>query len=432
MPKVAFITLGCKVNQFETETLEGLFLAKGYEIVAFEEKADVYVINTCSVTHLGEKKSRQYIRRANRLNPEAVVAVTGCYAQVAADQVAAIDGVDVIIGTQNRQGIVELVETASKHEAKLNVVTNIMDADAFEEIPLFSMPGRTRAFLKIQEGCTNFCTYCIIPYARGPLRSRPLSGILSEVEKLTSAGFQEIVLTGIHLGAYGRDLAEPVTLTDVMKAITELPDVVRLRLSSLESIEVSPEMVELLKANNKLCRHLHLPLQSGSNTILKAMNRHYTTSEYSELIGRILTEIPDLALSTDLIVGFPGETDQLFAETVSFVEKMPFSKMHIFPYSKRIGTPAADFAGQIPEEIKKERVHVIQQIAEKKAAIYAKQFVGQTVNVLFETWQDGVLEGHTEHYLKVYMPSDKDLTGTIQAVTATELWRDGLLGSQDF
>lgn len=429
MPKVAFITLGCKVNQFETETLEGLFLERHYEIVGFHEIADVYVINTCSVTHLGEKKSRQYIRRAKRLNPVAVVAVTGCYAQIAADEVAAMTGVDVVLGTQNRQGIVDLVEAAVQEHKKINVVTNIMEAKAFEEIPLLAMPGRQRAFLKIQEGCTNFCSYCIIPYTRGPLRSRPLAGILSEMNKFVAAGFKEVVLTGIHLGAYGRDLADDLTLTDVVKALAEVDGVMRIRLGSLESIEVTAEMIHLLQVHPKLCRHLHLPLQSGSNRILKGMNRPYTTTEYQRLIENIVSKVPDIAISTDLIVGFPGETEELFHETIEFVREMKFSKMHIFPYSKREGTPAATFFDQVPEEVKKERAHVMQELASDLAAQYAARFIGKVLPVLFETYDNGYSGGHTENYLKVLAPTpDDSLIGTITPVVITNLTSDGVQG----
>lgn len=429
MPKVAFITLGCKVNQFETETLEGLFAARHYEIVGFDEIADVYVINTCSVTHLGEKKSRQFIRRANRLNPAAVVAVTGCYAQIAAAEVAAIEGVDVIVGTQNRQGIVDLVESAAANHTKFNVVTSIMNASAFEEIPLLSMPSRQRAFLKIQEGCTNFCTYCIIPYTRGPLRSRPLDGLLREVRKLVAARFKEIVLTGIHLGAYGRDLIDDVTLVDAVQAVADVEGVVRIRLSSLESNEVSAEMIELLKHNAKLCHHLHLPLQSGSNRLLQSMNRSYTTAEYHNLIENIVGAVPDIAISTDVIVGFPGETEELFRETMDFVRDMKFSKMHIFPYSQRVGTPAANFPGQVPEKVKKERAHLLQVLAAEMSAQYASRFIGKTLPVLLETYNNGSSEGHSENYLKVTVAvDDESAIGMIKNVLLTGATVDGLQG----
>lgn len=426
MPRVAFTTLGCKVNQFETEVMEGLFAQRGYEIVAFDAVADVYVINTCSVTHLGERKSRQLIRRAIRLNPAAVVAVAGCYAQVSPEEVEAMEGVSVIVGTQERQRIVELVEEAAHSRRTVNAVHDIMQADTFEDIPLFSAPGRTRAFLKIQEGCTNFCTYCIIPYARGPLRSRPLASVRSEGEKLVAAGFKEIVLTGIHLGAYGRDLAAQISLVDAVKELLAIDGLARLRLSSLESIEVSPELITLMQQDERLCAHLHLPLQAGDDAILKAMNRHYDLAEYRQLIAGIQAAVPGIAVSTDLIVGFPGETDEHFANALQFVKEMDFSRMHIFPYSKRSGTPAAGFPNQVPEEVKKERVHAMQALAETKAAAFAERFIGQEVAVLWETETDGVIDGLTGNYIRVYASAESLKVGSISRVRLEKRHRDGL------
>ncbi|MPL63345.1 Threonylcarbamoyladenosine tRNA methylthiotransferase MtaB [bioreactor metagenome] len=428
MPSVAFTTLGCKVNQFETEVMEGLFKQKGYNIVSFAQKADVYVINTCSVTHLGEKKSRQVIRRANRLNLEAVIAVTGCYAQVSPEEVQAIEGVDVIAGTRERSRIVELVEEAARSKNKVNAVTNIMTADTFEDIPLHNMPGRTRVFLKIQEGCANFCTYCIIPYARGPLRSRPLESIVAEAQKLVAAGFKEIVLTGIHLGAYGHDFGSGVSLVDAVRAVLERTALLRLRLGSLESIEISDELIELMRQEPRFCQHLHLPLQAGDNSVLKAMNRHYTTEEYRQLIEAIRRQIPDIAISTDIIVGFPGETDQMFESAVQFVDSMNFSRIHIFPYSRRSGTPAADYPNQVSEEDKKHRAHVMGELAYRKTAEFERRFIGKEVTVLFETASSDFLDGLNDHYTRVYAKGDENLAGSIVKVKLEKQYRDGLFG----
>ena len=309
------------------------------------------------------------------------------------------------------------------------MVTSILAASVFEEIQLLSMPSRQRAFLKIQEGCTNFCSYCIIPYTRGPLRSRPLAGLLREVHKLADAQFKEIVLTGIHLGAYGRDLIDGVTLADVVQAVSDVDGVVRIRLGSLESIEVSVEMIELFKYNTKLCHHLHLPLQSGSNQILRSMNRPYTTAEYRSLITNILSAVPDIAISTDVIVGFPGETEELFLETMEFVRDMKFSKMHFFPYSQRGGTQAADFSCQVPEEVKKVRAHLMNELATEMSVNYAKRFISKTLPVLLETYGDGCSEGHTENYLKVTVATtDDSAVGTIKNVLLTGITVDGLQG----
>ena len=432
MSKVAFMTLGCKVNQADTEAMQGLFVARGYEVVSFESVADVYVLNTCSVTHLGERKSRQCIRRAIRTNPEAVVAVTGCYAQVAAAEVAAISGVDLIVGTQDRQRIVDLVEQAAKEDGQVQAVGNIMEVDAFEEMPLAEeAPGRTRAFLKIQEGCENYCTYCIIPYARGRLRSRSLESVRREAAKLIRQGFAEIVLTGIHLGAYGREWQdEKRTLAAAVREILALPDLGRLRISSMESIEVEPELLQIMSRDARLCPHLHLPLQGGDDRLLQAMNRHYTTADFAAQAAEIRDLLPDIAISTDIIVGFPGETEEMFANSLAFVENLSFAKVHVFPYSRRAGTPAASFVQQVPEDVKKERAQRMQDVALKSAARFAAAFVGRTMEVLFEhPGPDGRPTGLTGNYLRVKLPSQtEDLAGRMLAVRLLEVREDWLEG----
>ena len=428
-PKVALTTLGCKVNQFETETMEGLFKQKGYEIVPFTEAADYYIINTCSVTNLGERKSRQLIRRAHRQNEKAIIAVTGCYSQVAPDQVKAIEGVRVVLGTRERSHIVEYVEQAAREDGILDEITDVMKSRDFEDIPLYDVPQRTRAFLKIQEGCENFCTYCIIPYARGPLKSRHPESVRAEAEKLIKMGFKEIVLTGIHLGAYGRDLEDDVTLADAARAVLEIPgnELRRLRLGSLESIELSPELFELIRSDKRFAKHLHLPLQAGSDAVLKAMNRHYDKAEFAKLIQHVEEEVPGIAISTDIIVGFPGETEKMFQEGLDFVEKMNFSRMHVFPYSKRDGTPAARRTDQIPSDVKKERAHRMQSLAQSKTQEFEKGFLGRTMDVLFETNTDGEWDGLTENYIRVY--TDGTVSGgEIYPVKLEKLYKDGIWG----
>jgi threonylcarbamoyladenosine tRNA methylthiotransferase MtaB len=428
MPKVAFTTLGCKVNQFETETMEGLFKARGYEVVAFDQPADVYVVNTCSVTHLGERKSRQLIRRAARTAPGATVVVTGCYAQVSPGEVEAIEGVDVIVGTQDRQRIVDLTEEAAASHWQIRAVGDIMAADEFEDIPLFAAPGRTRAFLKIQEGCANFCTYCIIPYARGPLRSRPLASIGREAAKFVAAGFQEIVLTGIHLGAYGQDLGGAATLTDAVRTVLAVAGVARVRLGSLESIEVSDGLIALMLEDERLCPHLHLPLQAGDDAVLAAMNRHYTAAEYRELVRDIQDRVPDIAVTTDIIVGFPGETAEQFANTLAFAADMDFARIHVFPYSRRKGTPAASFPGQVAEVEKKRRAEALQALADRQAAAFHARFVGRELAVLFEPAAGGGIEGLTGNYLRVYVDGDRSLARQLRRVRLRGLRGDGLWG----
>ena len=427
MSTVAFITLGCKVNQFETESMEGLFKQSGYDIVPSTNAADVYVINTCSVTSFGDKKSRQLIRRVQRLNPKAVIAVTGCYSQAAPDEVKAIEGVRVVLGTSDRANIVNYVEQAMEEDGVIDKVDDIMKAREFEDIPLYEMPARTRAFLKIQEGCTNFCSYCIIPYTRGPLRSRKLESIRSEAQKLLDHGFKEIVLTGIHLGAYGKDFKDGTSLYDAAKAVLELPGLRRLRLSSLESIELSPGLLELIKTNPKFSHHLHLPLQAGSDEVLKKMNRHYNRDEFTALIKNVKKSVPGVAISTDVIVGFPGETEEMFAESLEYIKTLGFARMHVFPYSPRTGTPAAKLPDQVPEPVKKERVHRLQSLAQEMANDFHSQYLGTVQEVLFETNNDGITDGLTDTYIRVYT-DDEVKTGELYKVRLEKLYKDGVYG----
>jgi len=428
VPRVALATLGCKVNQFETESMEGLFKQAGYDIVPFEQQAEVYVINTCSVTSMSDRKSRQMVRRAQHANPQAIIAVCGCYAQVSPEDVKGIEGVRVVLGTKERAHIVDYVEQAAREDGVvLDAVGDIMQAHTFEDIPLYDMPQRTRAFLKIEDGCENFCSYCIIPYARGPVKSRQPEAVRREAEKLVAAGFKEIVLTGIHLGAYGRDLAEDVRLVDACRAVLAVPGLRRLRLGSLESLELSPELFALIREDARFCPHLHLPLQAGSDAILQAMNRHYDTAEFARLIANVEREVPGIAVSTDIIVGFPGETEELFQESLDFVARMNFARMHVFPYSRRAGTPAAARKDQVPEPVKKERVHRMQALAARKSEEFHRMFLGQTLDVLFETTTDGITDGLTNNYVRVYTDQSV-VNGDIYAVKMEKRYKDGLWG----
>ncbi len=424
---VAFMTLGCKVNQYETETMEGLFRQAGYRVVPFTEPANVYIVNTCSVTMLGEKKSRQLVRRAQRQNEAALIAVTGCYAQLAPDVVGTLPGVRLIVGTQDRGRIVELVEEAAAGSEVLRDVGDIMAADTFEDIPLFAAPERTRAFLKIQEGCQNFCTFCIIPYTRGPLRSRALASVRREAEKLVAAGFREIVLTGIHLGAYGRDLTGTVTLADAVRTVLEIDGLQRLRLGSLESVELTPALFTLLRDDRRFARHLHLPLQAGSDAVLREMHRFYDTAGYERLLAQIREEVPGIAISTDIIVGFPGETEEMFQESLAFVRRQKFARVHVFPYSRRPATPAAARSDQVPHPVRRERVKMMQALADEMAADYHGKFIGTIVPVLFETQHEGVADGLTDTYIRVYTKGTVKV-GEITAMRLLRLYQDGLWG----
>lgn len=429
--RVAFTTLGCKVNQYESAALEELFRRRGYRVVDFEQPADVYVINTCTVTHLGDRKSRQLIRRAARANPEAVVAVTGCYAQTAPDEVLQIEGVDLVVGAGNRAGLVDLVEKTVKG-CKQAVVDDVLSCREFEELPGEALQGRVRAFLKIQEGCQNFCSYCIVPYARGPLRSRPPESVLAGARELLDRGFKEIVLTGIHTGAYGREPGGRMGLVELLSELAALPGLARLRLSSLEPHDVTPELLRLLASGPPFCRHLHVPLQSGDDTILKSMRRTYDTAFFRRLVAQIREQIPAAGITTDVMVGFPGETGAHFANTLDFVSEMEFSGLHVFKYSPRRGTPAAEFPDQVAPSVKEERSRRLIALGNQLAGRFAARFCGQTVEVLAEHPVPGngdkKMEGLTDNYVRVTFTGPVNLRGQLVRVKATALCGTGLAG----
>lgn len=432
MAKIAFYTLGCKVNQADTASMENLFLRSGHQLVSFDGEADVYIINTCVVTNTGQRKSRQTIHRAIRKNPNALIVVTGCYPQTAAEEVKAIAGVDMIIGNQDRAQIVQLVEERLAHRQTdtLDAVHKLTASTAFEEMAAGDITDKTRAFLKIQEGCNQFCTYCIIPYARGPLRSRSLESIRTETQRLISAGFKEIVLIGIHLGCYGKENPNGPTLYDAVKTVLEVPGVQRLRLGSLESVEVEPRLLTLMQEDARFCRHLHLPLQSGCDKILQGMHRPYTTAKFKTLLADIKTRVPDIAITTDIIVGFPGETEADFETTCKFAESCGFSKMHIFPFSARKGTPAEKFAGAVTEAVKKERADILGKIDETMHKAFLQAMVGQTAEVLFEQPAgEDYFEGLTGNYQRVFVKSGGlNLGGEILPVKITAFDGEKLLG----
>lgn len=432
MAKIAFYTLGCKVNQADTASMENLFLRSGHQLVSFDGEADVYIINTCVVTNTGQRKSRQTIHRAIRKNPNALIVVTGCYPQTAAEEVKAIAGVDMIIGNQDRAQIVQLVEERLAHRQTdtLDAVHKLTASTAFEEMAAGDITDKTRAFLKIQEGCNQFCTYCIIPYARGPLRSRSLESIHTETQRLISAGFKEIVLIGIHLGCYGKENPDGPTLYDAVKTVLDVPGVQRLRLGSLESVEVEPRLLTLMQEDARFCRHLHLPLQSGCDKTLQAMHRPYTTAKFQTLLADIKTKVPDIAITTDVIVGFPGETEADFETTCKFAESCGFSKMHIFPFSARKGTPAEKFAGAVTEAVKKERADILGKIDETMHKTFLQAMVGQNAEVLFEQPAgEDYFEGLTGNYQRVFVKcGGRNLGGEILPVKITAFDGEKLLG----
>jgi threonylcarbamoyladenosine tRNA methylthiotransferase MtaB len=424
MATVAFHTLGCKVNHYETEAIWQLFKQEGYERVDFESISDVYIINTCTVTNTGDKKSRQVIRRAVRTNPDAVICVTGCYAQTSPAEIMAIPGVDVVVGTQDRIKMLEYIEQYKLERQPINGVGNIMKSRIYEELDVPSFTDRTRASLKIQEGCNNFCTFCIIPWARGLMRSRDPKEVIRQAQQLVDAGYQEIVLTGIHTGGYGEDMKD-YNLAQLLRDLETVIGLKRLRISSIEASQITDEVIEVIKHSTIVVSHLHIPLQSGSNSVLKRMRRKYTMEFFGERLDRLKEVLPRLAVTSDVIVGFPGETEEEFMETFNFINDHKFSELHVFPYSKRTGTPAARMEDQVDEEVKNERVHRLISLSDQLAKEYASQFEDEVVEVIPEEVSkdeanSGFLIGYTDNYMKVVFSGTEDMIGKIVKVKITK------------
>ena len=422
MPTVAFYTLGCKVNHYETEGIWNMFKEHGYERVDFDRISDVYVINTCTVTNTGDKKSRQIIRRAVRKNPDAIVCVTGCYAQTSPGEVLEIPGVDVVVGTQNRKKMIQLIEEHKKTRLPVNGVSNIMTSKVFEEMDVPEFTDRTRASLKIQEGCNNFCTFCIIPWSRGLLRSRKPENVIEQAQKLVDAGYKEIVLTGIHTAGYGEDMKDYHFANLLEDLEAKVDGLKRIRISSIEASQITDEVIEVLDKSKKIVRHLHIPLQSGSNTVLQRMRRKYSAEFYEEKVNKIKKALPGLAITSDVIVGFPGETEEEFLETYEFVQKIGYSELHVFPFSRRTGTPAARMDNQVPDEIKEQRVQKMIDLSEKLAKQYAAKYENTVLEVIPEekSSSKGSLVGYTDNYLKVQFEGPEELIGSIVRVKITK------------
>ena len=424
--KIAIATLGCKVNQYETQALEGELARRGHVLVPFEAQADAYIVNTCSVTAVGDQKSRQLVRRARRLHPEAVVAVCGCYSQTHPEEARAL-GADLVAGSGDRMGFLSLLEELFQKRSPRFAVDDALSRRAFEVLPPGGLEGRTRAMLKVEDGCTNFCSYCIIPYARGPVRSLPLDAAAEQAAALAAQGFREIVLTGIELSSWGRDLPGRPSLLRLLEAVCAAAPGLRLRLGSLEPRTITPEFAAGLARLPQLCPHFHLSLQSGCDDTLRRMNRKYDSARYYESVELLRDNFPQPGLTTDLIVGFPGETEADFQASLDFVEKCRFSALHVFPYSPRPGTPAAQMPGQLPQEEKKRRVHLASALAERLRRAYLEGLVGQSLPVLFEEEKDGLWHGHAPNYVDVYAPGE-GLHNLVRPVLLTALHRDGLLG----
>lgn len=431
MKKAASFALGCKVNQYESEAIAELFAEKGYEIVGIDEEADVYVINTCTVTNFGDKKSRQLIRKVKRQNENAIVAVVGCYAQTAPKELMEIAGVNLVIGTKDRAQIVEMVEQYDRANGVENHVSDIMKERVFEPLSIQKLANRTRAYLKIQDGCSQYCSYCIIPYARGPIRSREPQEVVAEVKRLAENGFKEVVLTGIHVASYGKDRRN-TSLLDILKQVHEVEGIERIRFSSIEPNVVTEEFAQTMAALPKVCDHFHLSLQSGCDKTLKEMNRKYDTEKYRQAAATLRKYLPKVALTTDIIVGFPGETEEDFRESYAFAEEIGFAKIHVFPYSPKRGTPAAARKDQLLNAVKAERSHTLIQLSDKMAAEFLVDAVGTDAEVLYErAVGDGIYEGHTTNYMKVHGRSEVDLTNRICKTHITRAEGEMLFGDAE-
>ena len=406
--RVAITTLGCKVNQYESSALAGKFEERGYEVVPFAAEADVYVINTCTVTGRSDYQSRQLIRRAARRNPGAIIAVTGCYAQVAPQELEPMPEVTLVAGSAEKMTLPERIDAlaGSRHEIQVGDIGQVKEMD-FHAAPAF--PGHTRAFLKIQDGCDASCSYCIVPRARGTSRSLPLQDALEEIRSLGRSGYREIVLTGIHMGLYGKDLVPSVRLLDILRVVEEEASVQRLRLSSLEPAEVTDDLIAFAAGSRVLCPHFHIPLQSGDNGILSAMKRNYDRAFFERLIDKIHTNVPRAAIGIDVMTGFPGEDENAFRNTFGLIEALPVTYLHVFPYSKRPGTPAAVMAGQIGGKTKKERAGRLRQLGTRKKEAFARSFVGSEMTVLIEGKEGkgtNSMQGLTDNYLTVRIDRD--------------------------
>ena len=427
--KFAFYTLGCKTNQYETQAMEHLLLEKGHEIGSFEEACDGYVINTCSVTAVADKKNRAVIRRCRRDNPQAVIAVCGCYSQHDPEAVRAL-GIDVIGGSGQRQAFVEMLLDAAgekRHEEQLD---NALGRREFECLPAGGLEERTRAMLKVQDGCVNFCTYCIIPYTRGPIRSAPLEVAVAQAKELALRGYREIVLTGIEIAGWGQDQPGKPELALLVEEICKAVPDLRIRLGSLEPRVVTEDFCRRLSVFPNLCPQFHLSMQSGSDTVLSRMKRKYDTARYYQSVELLRKFFPECAVTTDMIVAFPGETEEEFAESLAFIRKCAFADMHIFPYSRRPGTPADKMPGQHNNATKETRSRAAIALAEEMSRAYREGFVGRTLEVLFEEREGEFYTGHAPNYIKVYARGE-NLHNEIRTVTVLEVYRDGVIGRLD-
>lgn len=428
MKKVAFYTLGCKVNQYETNAMIERFIKENYEIVDFEELSDIYVINTCTVTNMSDRKSRQIIRRVKQINPNSILVVTGCYAQVASKELEKIEEIDLIVGNTEKKDIVNIVENYKKDISSKYEISDINNQKEFVDFGTTTYTEKTRAVIKVQDGCNNFCSYCIIPYAKGRVRSRKVESVIDEIKSIAQKGIQEVVITGIHVASYGLDFKDKnIRLIDLLEEINKVEGIKRIRLGSLEPNIITDEFVERLKKVDKICDHFHLSLQSGCTETLKRMNRKYTTEDFEKVVERLRNAFPNVALTTDIIVGFPDETDEEFNTTYEYLKRIKFYKMHVFKYSQRKGTRAAVMPNQIDGNIKEERSHKLIELSNKNEEEFLDRYIGKEVYVLFEQKEGEYIKGHTSNYLVVKV-KEKGLENKILKVKIQKREYDELIG----
>jgi len=427
------ITLGCKVNQYESAFIEESLIDRGCQKVNQDTKAELVVINACIVTATASYQSRQAVRRAIRENPQAIIAVVGCYGQVFPDELSKINGVDLIVGNKGKSALPELLVNAIHHNPPLIAMEDFAASETFEQIPVKSFSKRTRAFLKIQDGCQSFCTYCIVPMARGPLRSLEPDNAITILKDLEKNDYREIVLTGIHLGKYGSDLNNGINLTQLLVEIGKNTPGLRIRLSSLKPTEIKTELIELMASSNWLCRHFHISLQSGDDSVLKRMNRHYTARMFIKLIDDIHRLVPEVSIGVDVLVGFPGESERSFNNTFELLKDLPVSYLHVFPYSRREGTAAAQFSDHLDQKTIKERAFLLRSLDKEKRRIFRDSLVGQTFLVLAEGWaprERNLILGLSDNYVRFYFPSESLIKNKMVKVRAKNVTEQGIIAQQ--
>ncbi len=429
--KVALYTLGCRVNSYESEAMAEKFIKEGYEVVSFDEFSDVYVINTCTVTNMGDKKSRQMIGRARRHNPEAIIAVVGCYSQIASDEIAQIEGVDVVLGSRNKGDIVYWVNRAREESKQVVEVKDVLKNNKFEQLAISEYQDKTRAFLKIQDGCNRFCSYCLIPFARGGVCSKEPEKILKEVKELSKNGFKEIILSGVHTASYGVDLEGNWDLVKILEEINKIEGIERIRIGSIDPTFFTEGVIERICNLEKMCPHFHLSLQSGCDATIRRMNRKYTAQEYKDVVENLRRYMKDVSITTDIIVGFPGESNVEFEATYEFLKGIKLSKMHIFKYSKRTGTKAAEMPFQVDGLIKEERSKKLIELNNALEVEFMEKFLGREMRVLYEeaiSGKENTYVGYTENYIKVITESDENLEGKIVPTKLVAVKQENMVG----